>query len=140
VSKDPIPEPKSRGFSVSSALRAVYCDINHRSHPVVSIADEAFKVGRTDNNPFKVVGSAAWPVRALVERGRTQRLHPVLSSLIDFSPQIESPASRSEALFLLLQAIFPAGRRWWEPVLNELIQSSEPVVHWRQGRNLRDPF
>jgi hypothetical protein len=44
--------------------------------------------------------------------------------------------SRSEAIFLLFQAVFPAGRRCWFPVLQSLREASIPLINWRQRRNL----
>jgi hypothetical protein len=52
--------------------------------------------------------------------------------------EIELLASRSEALFLVFQAIFPAGREERLNVLEGLISASDPLISWRQKRNLRD--
>jgi hypothetical protein len=105
---------------------------------VEAIASEALAAAREAKDPYRLVGSGAWPVRALVERQRLSALDPTVTELLRHSLRIESPASRSEALFLLFEAVFPAGIQHWRPVLDELFRSSDPVVHWRQRRNLRD--
>ncbi len=105
---------------------------------VESIAAEALAAGRREQDGYKAVGSAAWPIRAMIERGCTRRLGPVLAELLRLAPQIAHPASRSEALFLLFQGTFSAGKAYWEPVFRALVQVSDPSRHWRQGRNLRD--
>jgi hypothetical protein len=109
-------------------------------HRAEKIAEEALAVGfkAKAQDPYKVVGSASWPIRALVERGRVERLGPIIESLLFLSSHIQSSASRSEALFLLFHAVFPAGRSSWQSVFKALSAASQPVVHWRQGRNLRD--
>ena len=89
------------------------------------IIKESFKEGRKATDPYRVVAAAAWPVRALVERGKTRSMSSVIPELLVLAQQIELFASRSEALFLLFQAVFPAGREIWFPVLQAL-------------RNLRD--
>ena len=103
-----------------------------------AIVDEAFAVGRQAEDPYQIVGSAAWPLRALVERGHTERLASILPELLNLAMRIESPASRSEALKLVYEAIFPAGRRSWLSVLDVLARATYPAIHWRQSRNIRD--
>jgi hypothetical protein len=105
---------------------------------VVAILDEAIAVGGRAADPFRAVACIAWPLRALVERNHAHRLGPALLALLRQVPSIEHPASRSEALFLIFQAVYPAGRRWWFPVLVELRDASHPAVHWRQARSIRD--
>lgn len=105
---------------------------------VEPIANMALAAARRAADPFDAVSAAAWPIRALVERGRTKRLKALLAPLLRLSEKIEPAASRSEALFLLYEAVFPAGRRWWRALLAPLAAASVPAVHWRQSRNLRD--
>jgi hypothetical protein len=105
---------------------------------VLSIIDRAFKVGRKAEDPYQVVGSAAWPLRALVERGHTDRLGSFLPGVKSCAARTMSPASRCEALFLVYQAVFPAGRRYWLSVLSDLAGCADPTAHWRVGRAMRD--
>jgi hypothetical protein len=89
-------------------------------------------------DPYRVVASAAWPVRAIVERDRTDKLLSIIPELLNLSKDIELLSSRSEALFLLFQAVFPAGEEKSFDVLQALIKASVPLISWRQKRNLRD--
>jgi hypothetical protein len=102
------------------------------------IIKEAFRAGGKAEDPYKTVASAAWPVRALVERGHLGRLLSIITELKTQAGKIDLLASRSESLFLVFQAVFPAGREYWLDVLHALQESSEPMINWRQGRNLRD--
>ncbi len=103
-----------------------------------AVINEAFEIGRKCSDPYQVVASAAWPVRALIERGVSNQISTAILSLLALADQIESLASRSEALFLLFQATKPDLQTNWLPVLEELAKASFPTVHWRQRRNLRD--
>ena len=102
------------------------------------IVEESIAVGRASSEPYQAVAATAWPIRACVERGRVERLSTLLPSLLGAARHIQPVASRSEAVFLLFQAIFPAGRQMWAPMLDALVEASTPVSHWRQARNLVD--
>jgi hypothetical protein len=116
------------------AFVARYC----REEEFRQVIDEAFRAGRQAEDPYKIVASAAWPLRALVERGHSDRLRSIIPELKKEAKKIDILASRSEALFLVLQAVFPAGREYWLDILQALRESSEPMINWRQKRNLRD--
>jgi hypothetical protein len=105
---------------------------------VDSVADEAFSIGRRSKDEYQIVASAAWPLRALIERDRIDRIGPIIQEYLDMSSSIPNFASRSEALFLIFQAVFPAGRLHWLKVLHALSRSASPSLHWRQARTLRD--
>jgi hypothetical protein len=102
------------------------------------IIQESLRVGRAEVDPYRVVAPAAWPIRAIVERNRLEMLPSVIAELLLRAEEIEILASRSEALFLLFQAVFPAGRKNWLPVLESLRRASTPLISWRQKRNLSD--
>lgn len=103
-----------------------------------NVVNEAFEIGRKSSDPYRVVASAAWPVRALIERGATNQISTILLHLLALANEIASCASRSEALFLLFQATKPGMQTNWLPVLEELIKASFPTLHWRQSRNLSE--
>lgn len=102
------------------------------------IIKESLRMGHSATDNYKVVASAAWPIRAIVERKRSEMLDGIVPELLNRAEQIELLASRSAALFLLFQAIFPMGRERWFDVLQALLKSSFPLINWRQRRNLRD--
>ena len=103
-----------------------------------TIIIESFEMGRRCSDPYQVVASAAWPVRALVERGTSNQISAIALPLLTLANEIASAASRSEALFLLFQAAKPSEPRNWLPILEELVKASFPTLHWRQNRALRE--
>jgi hypothetical protein len=102
------------------------------------IIKESLRIGRKAGDSYKIVAVSAWPIRAMVERQQTRTLASVISELLVLADQIELLVSRSEALFRLFQAVFPAGRESWFPVLQALRDASTPLINWRQRRNLSD--
>jgi hypothetical protein len=76
---------------------ARFCPDNKFRH----IVEESLRVGCSADDPFKVVASAAWPVRAIVERKCSVMLDAITPDLLNRAEQIELLASRSEALFLI---------------------------------------
>ena len=102
------------------------------------VINEAFEIGGKCSDPYQVVASAAWPVRALIERGASNQISAIVLPLLAVANEIASLASRSEALFLLFQATKPSMQTNWIPVLEELIKASFPTLHWRQSRNLSE--
>ena len=103
-----------------------------------TVVNEATEIGRKCSEPYLVVASAAWPVRALIERGASSQTSTIVLPLLVLANEIASLASRSEALFLLFQATKPGMQTNWLPVLEELIKASFPTLHWRQNRNLSE--
>jgi hypothetical protein len=107
-------------------------------HQFEEIIDESLHAGSTADDPFKIVASSAWPLRALIERGHLDKYLSIIPELLNRAKEIELLASRSEALFLVFQAVFPAGRGTWFDVLQGLMNATTPMINWRQKRNLRD--
>jgi len=106
--------------------------------PFIKIINESLRVCRTEVDPYRVVAPAAWPIRAIVERNHSELLTQLIPDLLHRANDIENLGSRSEAIFLLFQAVFPAGRENWHPVLQALRGASAPLMSWRQRRNLGD--
>jgi len=104
----------------------------------IKIIKESLRVCRNEIDPYRVVAPAAWPIRAIVERNHSELLPSVIPDLLLRANDIENLGSRSEAIFLLFQAVFPAGRENWYPVLQALREASTPLINWRQRRNLCD--
>jgi hypothetical protein len=102
------------------------------------LVKESLRTCQAAVDPYRVVAPAAWPIRAIVERNYLEMLPSVIPDLLRCAEDIEILASRSQALFLLFQAVFPAGRENWLPVLESLRQASSPLISWRQRRNLLD--
>jgi hypothetical protein len=102
----------------------------------IKITKESLHVCSNEIDPYRIVAPAAWPVRAIVERSHSQLLPSIIPNLLRRAKDIENMGSRSEAIFILFQAIFPAGRHNWFPVLQSLREASIPLINWRQRRNL----
>ncbi len=75
--------------------------------------DEIIKAAMTSclacEDPYRVVGSSAWPLRAMVERGHKAQLERSVSRVLPVAVRIENPVSRADTLFLIWQAVYPAG-------------------------------
>jgi hypothetical protein len=104
----------------------------------IKIIKESLRVCGAESDPYRVVAPAAWPIRAIVERNHSELLSSIIPDLLRRTKDIENMGSRSEAIFMLFQAVFPAGRRSWFPVLQSLREASTPLINWRQRRNLSD--
>jgi hypothetical protein len=61
-----------------------------------------------------------------------------LEDLLALAPEVEPPASRAEALFLILQAIFALGRGARSKVLDVLLTTCRPEDSWRVARIFQD--
>jgi hypothetical protein len=104
----------------------------------LKIIKESLRVCSAEIDPYRVVAPTAWPIRAIVERNHRELLPSILPDLLRRAKDIENMGSRSEAIFMLFQAVFPAGRGSWFPVLQSLREASTPLINWRQRRNLCD--
>lgn len=100
---------------------------------VVSLAEEAISAALTATDSYKRVAVAAWPLRALLERNQEPKAIQLLPAILAQAAQIENPVSRSDALFLLWQAFFPAQGQ--KTVLGALVKSC--AGHWKADYILR---
>ena len=84
-------------------------------------------------DPYVVVGSAAWWLRAWIERGAPEVACAELPALLGASRKIANPVSRLDALYLVFQAVFdldPARRA----VLEALLAACAAADSWKAGR------
>jgi len=81
---------------------------------------------------------SAWVLRALMERNRRDEALAMLELVLPSVPRIVPAASRSEALFLLLQAMFASGTEVRRSLLFALASACDADPHWRIERNFRD--
>lgn len=103
---------------------------------VCEFADDAIREAERDEDPYRTVGASAWPLRALLEREKGARLEQLLSRMLLLAPRIQASPSRSDALYLVLAAVFPGGRVLWEPVHQEIMKAAQSAWHWRTKRVL----
>lgn len=87
---------------------------------------------------YKRLGAAAWPIRALIERGFLEPARRELSRVLAQSEAVTPANSRSEAVFLLFQAAFALGPQVREELLRQLAAMFAADPFWRQLRNLAD--
>jgi len=104
----------------------------------IGIIKESLRVCSAEMDPYRVVAPVAWPIRAIVERNHLEMLPSIIPALLLRAKDIEILASRSQALFLIFQAVFPAGPDNWLAVFQSLREASTPLKSWRQRRNLCD--
>lgn len=105
---------------------------------VVQIVDEAIGSSLETDDPYRVVGAAAWAMRALIERGQGQQAAAMIPRLLKRAEGISKSVSRMDALFLLWQAVFPLEDQTCRVVLESLIAAAREARSWKAGRTLQD--
>lgn len=104
----------------------------------IPVASESAKAARECEDDYKKSAVRAWEIAALAERDCTAEARKRLSEALAIGKRAEPTSSRSEALFLLLQAAFKIGRNDATQVY-EVLKASCPVdEHWRCKRAVRD--
>jgi hypothetical protein len=89
-------------------------------------------------NGYQVVGSAAWPIRAMIERNHLDLAKKELPRLINTAQGIDHGVNRIDALFLLLEGIFPAGNPLRRTVFDTLIKACSETNSWKAGLHSRE--
>lgn len=105
---------------------------------VEPVAAESLNWCRQCPDAYQRVAAAAWPLRALVERGALVTARARLVAVLDEEGNVEPPSSRSEALFLLFQACFDLGADSREALIRKLTAAHVAAGGWRSQRNLGD--
>ena len=102
------------------------------------VAKEAFNLAWQSADRYQTVAAAAWPIRALIERGHLTLAADAIRQLVGAIGEIAPEASRAAAIELLWDAAFPAGASIRAPILQALRAHLVPEVHWRARRAYRD--
>lgn len=105
---------------------------------VERIAAEALEAASAGKDAYQHVGSAAWAIRALAERGRSRKAAAAVCKLVSLSDGITHPVSRLNALFLLCEAAWPLGGSVRRQVVQKLVAACQSAASWRAGSTLRD--
>ncbi len=102
-----------------------------------SILKEARESSWAAEDKYRIVGSSAWRIRAMIERGEQQAAADELPDLLKCAADINQPVSRLEALFLLFQSVFEVDncRR---AVLDALLEACHGAKSWKSGDRLRE--
>lgn len=103
-----------------------------------AVAAEAAQAAWECEDDYKRSAVRAWEIAALAERACTARARESLIEALALGSSVEPKSSRSEALFLLLQAACRISREEAGRVY-EVLKASCPVdEHWRCNRAVRD--
>jgi len=103
-----------------------------------AIAEEAFQSSLGCPDACNTLGSAAWPIGALVERGRKAEALDMLYRALGRESEVQPASSRSEALFLLFQAAFNLGETIRMDLYHRLAAAHDEAGFWRSRRNIED--
>lgn len=99
------------------------------------ILSEARESSWAAEDKYKVVGSSAWRIRAMIERDHAPLAEAEVPDLLKCAMDIGHPVSRLEALFLLFESVFTVDscRR---SVLSGLIDACRAANSWKSGDRL----
>lgn len=103
-----------------------------------SVACEAAHAAKECDDDFKRTAVRAWEIAALGERGLKREARKSLEEAVTVGKSIEPASSRSEALFLLLQAAFRIDQEAAEKLFEVLKASCSSDEHWRCKRAVRN--
>ncbi len=104
----------------------------------IGIAQEAANAAAECANDYQKSAVRAWEISALAERNFVEEARKSLGEALELGKGVNPPSSRSEALFLLLQAAFRVGREEAEGLFASLKELCPIDEHWRCKRNVRD--
>ena len=128
-----ISDPFMRCQALAWAARYAGTDAD-----AVKLAREAERELKTASDAFDAVAGAAWPVRALIERDHPAEADPLMQRAIDAAQHIVNPVRRVDALFLLVQAGWPAARPGWTAAVTGLVGSARSASSSKLESVLRD--
>ena len=104
----------------------------------IPILDEAIEVSRATDDPYRSVAVSAWPPRALIELNETLKAESIWPGILEKSDKIENPVSRSDALFLLWQAVFDWQVEAREQAQRRLVLACHISNSWKSPYTLRE--
>ena len=102
---------------------------------VVALAREALATCDEIENPYSSVSLAAWPLRALAERGLDDECERALPRVFERVSRLENPVNRVDALERVFGGVFPVERSR-RRVLEELIAACDAASSWKAPRCL----
>lgn len=105
---------------------------------VARLAAESLASAAACRDDYRRAAVAAWPIRALVERGHHATAIEALGVARQRALAAVPAASRAEALFGLLQAAWPLGAPARRSLVEDLAATHELDNFWRVSRCLVD--
>jgi hypothetical protein len=123
-----VPEPWFRCQALAGVAR------HAPAGDVLRVANEAVKAAMLGSDAYRQVAVCAWPLRALLERGKVERAVRLAGELGEQSRKIEHPVSRVEALFLVVQAGWPLPPATRDVLVGVLVAACAAANSWKAGR------
>lgn len=105
-----------------------------KDEQVESLALEALDAAAACEDDYQRAGVAAWPIRALVERGKPDLAKRALDTARETALRATPQSSSSEALLLLLQAAWRLCSQRRDQILRDVVDLAE-CGHWRGRMN-----
>jgi len=87
-------------------------------------------------NSYKCVAVSAWPLCALIEREKIERLADLIPRLLKMAETIDHPVSRMDAFGSLLHGVFPAGDPYRKMVFAAYSRACDGANSWKAGRGM----
>jgi len=104
----------------------------------IEIAVQAAKAASECDDDYKRSSVRAWEVAALAERDLLPQAKKALKAAVKLAKNVQPISSRSEALFILMQAAVSIGRDEAVEVFEDLKSACPEGEHWRCKRAVRD--
>lgn len=127
-----IPDPWFRAQALAAAARWI------DDAQVERVAEESLTCALTCHDDYKRAAVAAWAIRALLERGRSDRAAEALRAARQRALAASPPGSRAEALLGLLQAAWDLGAKARRTLVEDIAGTHEQDQFWRVSRCLID--
>jgi len=80
------------------------------------------------------VAVLAWPIRALIERGKTQDAEELILLALETAETMEHRVNKMDALDLVWQASWPIEGAMRKTVLDALLAACHDANSWKSGR------
>lgn len=125
-----VPEPWFRAQALAAVARWI------EDHRVEAIALESLASAAACDDDYQRGAVAAWPIRALVERGRQQLASAALREARLRALAASPPASQAEALLHLLQGGWNLGTSTRRQLVEDLATVHRGDGFWRVERAL----
>ena len=118
--------------------QALSCVARYTDGDPSMIVAQAAKAASQCDDDYKRSAVRAWEVAALAERSLLPQARKALSEATNLAKCVQPISSRSESLFILMQAAFSISRDAAAAVLADLKATCPVGEHWRCRRALRD--
>jgi len=127
-----IPAPWFRAQALAAVARWI------DEAQVERVAAESLRSAEACSDDYQRGAVAAWPIRALLERGRSASAAAALDAARRHALAASPSGSRAEALFGLLQAAWELGASTRRMLVEDLVATHEQDSFWRVSRCLVD--